>query len=312
MLFTIFFNNLINAVKINLEGIVNVIVRYAHRKTVEEALQFFREAVTTHIFLWYIGSYGLKKNGVAFYRQEILSPLVKCLADPIFWLVDLTAWGAFKNPSISLNTASSFCQSIENFREPRIQCCRSSDFFLRIQEIEDEEIVSYFKVALKRDFISQSSEHMSTTGIKLGSLFQKSCKIVSDFYECDTGKVYSVLQYLEAFFLIERAILHDLNKGFSNDININFFLPNDELKYYQDELNSFQSDLAIFLNKMFGSRIQGIEVYVNFISFNYGEIEHHRPYNSPGEVIKRREFRMDDVLDVKDAVRKEDIEYANT
>lgn len=289
---------------------MNSLVKYEKNKTIEEIVPTLKEVKSPHIFLWYIGAYGLKKQGVEFYRDCVITPIARDIFSPLFWLVDLTAWGAFKNPQLSISSFNSICTSLENFPDPRVKCSRSSDFFSRIQEINHPAFIKYFKSALNKEFLTRPSKNMPDTGKKLGEIFNYQCDVISDFFEMDSSKAYSIIQYLEAFFLIERAILFHLNEEIDGDIQVNFILPNDEIKYYEDDSNSFQRDLCFFLDLFFKNVFEIRKIHVNFFSFQYGQIEHHRPYNSPGKVIKKAAFKFDDVLDIQLAAQREDHEFA--
>ena len=97
------------------------------------------------IVVWYIGCYGLKKAGMQFYKDFLISPLFSQNTKATFWLVDLTAWGAFKNPQCSIYNFNSCCKDLENFSDGQIKCIKSSAIFRKMQEISETDVLDYFK-----------------------------------------------------------------------------------------------------------------------------------------------------------------------
>jgi hypothetical protein len=205
----------------------------------------------------------------------------------------LSAWGALKNPQISINTTSSLVEKIEGFGIQGVNCIKSSETFAKMQDIKDQVIVEHFQKALQRDFVHRASWDFPESQIKVRDLFNQECPVASACYDKDASKCYSALQYLEGCLLIEQVVQESLKKRPGEDIEIAFVLPNDELKYYRDETNAFQKDVEFLLNHRYGKELN---VKVTFYSFEYGEDVNHRPYNAPGKVIHKNELRCDDIL----------------
>jgi hypothetical protein len=253
---------------------------YAHLP-IPQIIDEIAHLTSPHVFLWYFGPYGLKKAGVDFYKKNLISPLL-AHRQLIFWLMDLTAWGAFRDRHVPITEVSSLAEEIENFSIPQIHCMNAADIFKKMEAL-DPASVAYFQKALRRGFIHKSSENAPTTDIPLHSIL--TCPVISEWSNHDASKCYSTLQYLEGCLLIEEIV----QKSSLREVEIVFILPNDELKYYQDETNAFQQDVAFLVEKY------GKSVRIKFYSFQYGEQEQHRPYNAPGKVYKKNELTCEDI-----------------
>ncbi len=114
-----------------------------------------------YILLWYCGVYGLKKEGVKFYKDFLISPIFNSNIQSTFWLVDLAAWGALQNPKIALSKVGFSSDDVQYSINGRFQTIRAADIFTRMQGISDETLIEYFTSALQRDFIHKSSETAS-------------------------------------------------------------------------------------------------------------------------------------------------------
>lgn len=257
-----------------------------------------------HILLWYIGTYGLKKECADFYRKNIISPILRKQQKAIFWLVDLTAWGSFKNPLINLNKSSTFARIIEKFQIQNIRCISASNTFKKMQALNGESL-TYFKKALQRQFIRSSSQNYHSANVNLKTLFKGNCPVISEWYQTDAAKGYSTLQYLEGCLLIDEIIERSKISN-EKEIHILFVLPNDENKYYQDETHAFKQDLLYYLNHRYPKQSQ-LSLNINFLAFKYGCFEHERPYNIPGKVFKKKELSCKDIVgDEIELIRKGD------
>ncbi len=241
------------------------------------------------IFLWYIGISGLKQGGVDFYRDFIISPLMEAQNHSAFWLVDLTAWGALRRSQNSITQFSSLCENIDGFSINGIKVVKTSDIFARMKNITDPIVLKYFRRAMKRAFIKASSEDVPLTNITIRSIFGDDCPILEDLYDCDASRCYSILQYLEACLLIEKIVLQSAQK----EIQIVFALPNDEIKYYKDREGSFQKDVEFLINQALCC--DGLIINVKFLCFRYGDNKSHRPYNAPGNVLKKNRLKRNNI-----------------
>lgn len=276
---------------------VQVDVQFSEMLTIEQLVLEISQSFEPNVIIWYIGCYGLRENGVCFYKDHLISPILKSNVDAAFWLVDLTAWSAFKNPRGSIYGKSSCCEVIEKFSSGRVQFIHSANIFKKMRAVSSTEVVSYFKSALQRTFIHKASDGYRVLGIPARDIIGGNCEIASDWLNCDVSQAYSVFQYLEGCFLIEEVLSRIIEKGTSSNFELIFALPNDELKYYQDEHSSFQKDVKFWLqNQLRKLDFRNIHVTIKFLPFKYGTELHHRPYNAAGKVMKKRNFSYENVV----------------
>jgi hypothetical protein len=246
------------------------------------------------IVLWYIGCYGLKKTCVEFYKKFIISPTLETTFNTTFWLVDLTAWNSFKIKKNSINHYNSCSTTIDSFPAKIIKSLKSSSIFEKMCNINCMLEINYLKTALARDFLIQPSQHFSKSLVQIDEIFPKNSWIATHFLGQDTAKTYSIFQYLEAYLIIDELITKVAPSPESNSLEIAFLLPNDELKYYRDQANSFQKDIEFLLTKR--AHISPINLKIKFFNFQYGNSPEHRPYNAPGKTFKKNKLTYEDIV----------------
>lgn len=278
----------------------HVNVTFRESLTTEEVVLEINQLRNPQIIVWYIGCYGLRKVGVEFYKNFLISPILSQNPNATFWLVDLTAWSAFKNISCSITKSHSCCNVIEKFCNRRIKCIRTSIIFKRIQEISEKKLCDYFTNALCRDFILSASRKFPDRNILIKEIFSNNGPIVDRWKNDDVSKVYSVFQYLEGCLLVEEILLQESEK--TSEIQIVFALPNDELKYYKDDADSFRKDIEFFLSSRCQSLKIDVALDIRFLSFKYGSDSMQRPYNAFGETIKNSKLTHEDVTGHVDVV----------
>lgn len=273
---------------------VNIEYEFA-RVQMEDVVTKISQVAFAHVVIWYIGINGLKKQCADFYKNFLIDPLLKSDHSAFFWMLDLTAWKSLVNKKISFTKRSRIANRINDCKFDRFNCILSADIFDKMKNICDEVIINYFNKSLRKEFIWESSRGQDCSEILVGEVFERDCCLLEEWFSIDTCKFYSVLQYLEFLFIIEKIILSLIEKdSLRKRINIIFALPNDELKYYFDEENSLEKDLKFFLKKTCGALLKDREIHIQFLSFQYGSELHHRPYNSPGEILKSSQFVVSD------------------
>ncbi|MBI3258992.1 MAG: hypothetical protein HYZ54_05920 [Ignavibacteriae bacterium] len=275
----------------------HVEVEFMDGLSTEQVITSICQLSNPQVIIWYIGCYGLKKAGVQFYKDFLISPVLRQSVKATFWLVDLTAWGAFKNLQCSIRNFNSCCNEIERFLDKQIKCIKSAKIFKKIQEISEKDLVDYFRRALHRRFISKASKHFPNKNICIKEIFSDNCPILSDWYNHDANKSYSILQYLEGCLLVDEIFMEQAANREVTDIQIVFALPNDEIKYYRDKKNSFQKDIRFLISKRHEIlNIKNIRLQVKFLAFKYGFQPHERPYNASGKVLKNDQLSYEDVV----------------
>lgn len=262
----------------------------------------FQQIDCPHIILWYIGCYGLKKEGVEFYKNFVINPIRKSNQNATFWLVDLTAWNAFKTTSGSISKYNSCCNVIDDFGDKKLKCIKSSFIFNKMCELSCETELAYLKQVLSRDFLFEASKKFPFSHLCIGDIFPRDSWISAEYFACDSAKMYSAFQYLEAYFIVEEIVIKHVMKG-ANSLDLVFLLPNDEFKYYQFQENSFRRDVHFLLAK----RVPDLNLKLNiqFISFNFGENQQNRPYNMPGKTLKQKHLTYQDVMGVFEDLQSE-------
>jgi hypothetical protein len=249
------------------------------------------------VILWYIGCRGLRETGMHFYRDFLISPILESTAATL-WLVDLTAWSAFSDPRCSIDKVSSCCSVIEKIANHRIKCIRSAEILKRIQKISPKTLADYFGKALRRNFISESSKHFPKKNILIKDIFPPNYSVISNWYDRDVSESYSVFQYLEGCLLVDEIFTQQIsNNRETAELQIIFTLPNDEIKYYKDNKNSFQKDISFLITKRCDNlNIKNVHLSIKFMTFKYGSSLLERPYNAPGKIINGHNLSSADIL----------------
>lgn len=272
-------------------------VDFCELLSIEQTVKEISCLSNPQVIVWYIGCYGLRKTGVEFYKNCLFHPTFKNNMYATFWLVDLTAWGAFKNRQGSILKKNSCCDRIESFSDERIKCIQTAKTFQKMQEISSAELVNYFKVALAKKFVWEASEHFSNNNICIREIFSNNCMIMSDWYDSDAAKSYSVFQYFEGCLIVEEIFIKLLTEEMTDDFQIVFAIPNDEIKYYKDMSNSFRDDVLFLISRRCADLdIKKFNLQIKFLAFQYGTALQDRPYNAPGRVLKGKHLSYEDVL----------------
>lgn len=226
----------------------------------------------TNLYLWYIGSNGFRKDGVLYYRK-MLRKLLQKSNIKIISLVDLTAWASFFNSSKNITDADPNVNLINSFNS-RINCIASSDFFFWLKNETNESIISLFNEITDRPELYTISEKFNDSQIKLSDIFCPiSPNMLHKILHMDTSKIYSVIQYIEAFYLIYISIKKEFR-------NICFLLPNNEIDYYAYQ--NFHSDIVKFLSFL---NLNDKLISILFVPFKYTSHIKSRPYNSGRDLI---------------------------
>lgn len=283
-------------------------VEFIEGLSIEQVTEEINQLLAPQIIVWYIGCYGLRKTGVQFYKESLISPVFKENVQATFWLVDLTGWNAFKNASGSIYKANSCTDTIESFLDARIKCIRSSKIFKKMQNL-DKELTDYFQKAVLRDFIREPSKNFSDRSILVGEIFSNDCPVMANWFDCDASKSYSAFQYLEGCLFIEEVFMDIVSSRSTNHIQIVFPLPNDELKYYRDANGSFEKDVNFLISKRCNElNIDTFDIQITFLAFKYGSHEQHRPYNAPGCILKKNDLSLEDVTGYGEQIKNPTLE----
>lgn len=276
---------------------IQVKVEFEEGHSIDDVVNVICKLAIPNVIVWYIGSYGLKKIGVDFYREMLINPILKRNRSAIFWLVDLTAWGAFHDSRRSIDKSNNCCEIIDNFLDKRIKCIRSSEIFKKMQQISSNDFLHYFKKALQRSFLCEGSKNYPDKSIQIREIFSEKCPIMSDWYNHDASKSYSTFQYLEGCLLVDEIFIQLINSKAADNLEIVFAIPNDELKYYRDSYGSFQEDVEyILLKRCAEYKLKKFNLKIKFLAFVYGTQLCHRPYNASGKLLKKNDLSYEIVV----------------
>lgn len=279
-------------------------VKFTENLPPQKVASSLAELSSPHIILWYIGTNGLKKGCVEFYRHNLISPVLMDNAEASFWLTDLTAWSAFKRSKGSINKTSTCCQIIQDFNDHRISCLPCSKIFHRMLEIADESIIEHFAKALAKISFQDISANHHPVGITVGEIFPKNTSIFSALKNMDVSKAYSAFQFLEGCLIVEEIVKWIIVHSKMNFAEIVFALPNDELKYYRIEEELFKNSVEILTKQI--CQQAGIEQFnlnLNFMAFQFGNQHEHRPYNTPGDWVDKNELSIEDIIGTENIIK---------
>lgn len=240
------------------------------------------------VYLWYIGCNGFRTESASFYKDLLTAFLerkIKCN------LYDLTAWGAFKETRFRLEQSNKNVERINSLALGCLQAIKSSDFFLWLKNENNTKTSEYLKsTVLVRKEIFKPSESREDTKVTLGEVFNRNCPVFEKEYDRNSAKAYSAVQYIEGYYLIQKAVETRLDQEI---INIVFALPNDEWKFYAKEEGCFANDIHELLQATFGDKLKGKRVNIFFSCFKYqielGKVnQNDRPYNEGGTIKKAK------------------------
>jgi hypothetical protein len=272
------------SLEIQKENALSVSVLFRKNLSRQELIQAIAQVQKPQVIFWYIGEYGLREQGVNYYKKD-LKKILETDNQSTCVLYDLTAWAALKDKTKSLYDSNSNMERISQFGISGLKTLKSNDFFEWLEKENNPKTVSYFQdVVLKRPFIFKASQGFPNTNIKIGEVFKKGCPILTPHFERDCGKSYSALQYLEGYYLISQLVEEGISQGLS-EINLIFALPNDEWKYYEDKDNSLMQDVSSLTKEKLCEKTKNLKVNILFYTFNFTQDSRSRPYNAGSKNI---------------------------
>lgn len=226
------------------------------------------------VISWYIGPKGLPQSGAQFMKAEIFAPLYALKPDARLCLYSLSAWN-FPKTVTQMPSTTSLGQAINGIHTTALECIESAAFFQYCVQAatQKQDLCAYIGQALPTDRLLELSSTQRKTNKTVGAFFENQPSLLNCVQCKDLSEAYSTMQYVEAYYLIQKSIEYRLTQG-QKKITIAFVLPNDESKYYL-ELNQH---LSTMLSLDFKERLSGIAVNIAFYFFKYGETPNARPY----------------------------------
>lgn len=219
------------------------------------------------IYTWYEGPSFIPKTGADFMQKNLLEPLYRKKNDAKLFLYSLNGWNLkLKKVASSIPTTTPLGEALNAVNKKAMECIYASSFFKSCcSNIDDQSPlyrILYDELPKKQWLIDLSKDRMSS-GMSIDQFFSRQISYLDCVKEMDTEKTYSILQYVEGYYLIKEAVVRALaNKQIK--IEIAFMLPNDEAKYYQD----YPQDIEKML-KADGILLDNIVINVRFRFFKF-------------------------------------------
>ncbi len=165
-------------------------------------------------------------------------------------------------------------EAINRIDRAAVECLYSSSFFKYCVKAADQKKLYRFinEELLKKDWLFKLSAHQRKSGKSLYTFLNEQPSLFDAIGELDLSSAYSAMQYIEAYYLIRRAIEDKLIQG-KKESQIAFILPNDEGKYYLD----LEKEIGEMLRLDFGDSIAEMKVKITFQFFLYGDSLASRP-----------------------------------
>lgn len=226
------------------------------------------------VYTWYEGPSLITKLGANFLKEKLFEPLYKRKSDAKLWLYSLEAWNFKKNVN-AMNETTPKGVRINSINKVFMESIYSSSFFKFCTQY-NQETPLYRLVndeLPKKQWLVDLSANRNPRGKTVKELFDQQSTLVDCIKEWDVSKSYSILQYLEGYYLIRNTLIKGLEQK-KQKIQVAFALPNDEAKYYQD----LPEDIEKMLRAEFGEKLNGVEVNVYFRFYEYGPSKSSRPY----------------------------------
>lgn len=265
-------------------GMITVTVDDTIYSPQEVTCKILLEKPNPQMIAWYIGESGLTKDGAHFYQECIFDKFKEVQQPHRFHLYDLVAWQGLRNKKASIQSKSKMAQHIDSLKNPHYSSIYSADFLKDILSEQDEAVVRYIKdVVLRNPHLYLHSMERKETGIKLKEVLP--AQALEPIHDLDTAHAYSVLQYLEGIFLTKQVVLASQEKN----INIVFFLPNDEYKYYVTK--QIEQDMKTLLA---GKIPADTTINATFNCFRFGQSIADRPYILRGKKATKKD--LDDLF----------------
>ncbi len=226
------------------------------------------------VYCWYEGPQGLPRSGASFMKESIFEPLFALKKDAHLCLYSLKFWDLKKSVT-KMSTFTPLGEAINRINRAAIECIYSSSFFRYCMQFSKENALYNFinEELPKKEWLIELSAHHRKNGTKIAALFDNQSSLFDCIKDLDVCAAYSLMQYVEGYYLIRESVEKGLLKG-QKKIEIAFILPNDEGKYYQD----FPKDIEKMLRLDFGKSLMNIEVNIAFQCFQYGKSLTSRPY----------------------------------
>jgi len=224
------------------------------------------------VYLWYEGCRGLPVSGASFMQKSIFEPLYAQKKDAKLCLYSLRGWDF--NKTVQTIPTSQLGERLNSINKTAIESFCCSSFFQFCASVSEGKLYSFVSKELpQKKWLYDLSENEPKKDKKVSRFFSNQSSLFDCIGDLDVNNAYSLMQYVEGYYLIREAVKTRLANG-EKEIAIVFALPNDEGKYYKD----LPSEIEEMLSADFGDELKGLEIYIAFQFFKYGESLEARPY----------------------------------
>jgi hypothetical protein len=220
------------------------------------------------IYTWFEGPAFITKKGATYLQENLFEPLYRKKNDAKLFLYALTGWNLkLKKVACSIPETTPLGIAINNVNKKALECMYATSFFKYCCRNVDDQSSLYrllYEELPKKQWLIDLSKGKTPSGMSIDQFFGNQISYLDSVKEMDTESTYSILQYVEGYYLIKEAIIRGMEKNQSK-IEIAFMLPNDEAKYYQD----YPQDIEKMLKADFGTSLEDIVINIRFRFFKY-------------------------------------------
>jgi hypothetical protein len=225
------------------------------------------------LYCWYEGKKGLPVQGARFMTDAIFIKLFEQKKDVQLKLYSLKSWN-FNTGVKEMAFTSCLGNALNQRGMQAVECVYAASFFRYCEQLKSGRVYSFVHEQLPRkEWLIELSQGQKQCGWRVADLFDNQASLFDCIADSDLSNAYAQMQYVEAYYLIQRSVRNALSKG-QQKINIAFVLPNDEGRYYRD----LPQDIPKMLELEFGAALKGVEIAIAFHFFRYTESLDSRPY----------------------------------
>lgn len=189
------------------------------------------------------------------------------------WLYSLKGWD-FKEKVQRLCTTTVLGNVINRINRAAIECIYASSFFQFCKQVSIEsDLYAFISTEMpKKTWLFELSQKRDPIGLSVSQFFDNQSSLFNFAAKMDVAHAYSLMQYVEGYYLIREIVKNALIKG-EGKIECIFALPNDEGKYYRD----LSLDMEKLLKADFGDALTNFQINICFKFFKYKKLK-DRPY----------------------------------
>ncbi|NGX28504.1 MAG: hypothetical protein K940chlam1_00685 [Candidatus Anoxychlamydiales bacterium] len=254
----------------------------------DELTKELESLANPQIITWFMGRASLREDWFKCLSEEFIDAIRKVSTTTSkIYLYDIAKWQSSKSDPTREYTSAEF-KRIKDLKQSDIVCLNSGEFFkfLKSYTLKDKESTNFINyindiIWKERPFIWDISLKKSKVTPPKNTTLSQWCgnwPILKNILNQKVDLTYSGLQYLEGYFLIQKMIKDLINsKKASDEINLVFLLPNDEINYYLDDDKSFEKDVKNMLAKQ-NLVSSNMKITITFIPFNWENDLSKRPY----------------------------------